>query len=222
MLQPGATIAFYGDSITTGWRSITGPDKRWTARVCAEYGWTELNVARGGMGFVRWRGERPSEDQPREHTGESLGLLADVLASDADACVVALGCNDSVLVNEDRRTGATRWTTELRRAIERDLDLLLERFGPARLAVFDLYRLFPFNEAGLPADGSELPPGWLSVRAQLVPACEQRGIRLLDATAPEVHRGDRFGPDGIHPNDQGHAALADALGPRLFAHFAAA
>jgi len=31
-----------------------------------------------------------------------------------------------------------------------------------------------------------------------------------------------YGEDGIHPNDQGHAALADALGPRLFAHFAAA
>ncbi|MEQ6896090.1 SGNH/GDSL hydrolase family protein [Microbacterium sp. KR10-403] len=221
MLPPGSTIAFYGDSITTGWRSISAPDKRWTARVCAEYGWTERNFARGGMGFVRWRGERPSENEPREHTADRIGLLAEVLASDADACVVALGCNDSVLINEDRRTGSTRWTTEIRRAIERDLDLLLERFGRARVAVFDLYQLFPLEDLGLPTDGSALPPGWRGVQAEIAAACADRGILPLDAVATDLYRRGMYGEDGIHPNDAGHAALADALGPRLCTHFAA-
>ncbi|QAY60111.1 SGNH/GDSL hydrolase family protein [Microbacterium protaetiae] len=211
--MPQPVVAFYGDSITTGHRSISAPDRRWTARVSARYGWTELNCARGGMGFVRWRGERPSPDAPREHTGEPLGLLADVLGSDATACVVALGCNDSMLTRIDIESERPVWAPRIRRAIERDLDLLLERFGPDHLAVLDLYRLFP--------DDGTLPPGWLRVRAELAPAAAERGIPLLDAAAPDLHRGGCFGEDGIHPNDDGHAILADAIGPRLRAHFGA-
>ncbi|WP_051191866.1 SGNH/GDSL hydrolase family protein [Microbacterium luticocti] len=214
MLPPNAAIAFYGDSITTGWRSITSPDKRWTARVCARYGWIERNHARGGMGFVRWRGERPAEGEMRQSTGEPLGLLRDVLESDAAACVLALGCNDSALIREGLDSGAQHWAPQIRRAIRRDLDLLLDRFGHERLAVLDLYRLFP------PGDGE--PPGWLGVRAELVPACADRGIPLIDAGAPALHDGLRFGEDGVHPNDAGHAVLADAIGPRLATHFGVA
>ncbi len=212
MLSQGSTVAFYGDSITTGWHSISSLDQRWTARVSARYGWTELNCARGGMGFVRWRGERPAPGAPRAHTGEPLGLLAEVLASDADACVVALGCDDSVLVRDDIATGTERWAPQIRRAIERDLDLLLDRFRRDRLAVLDLYRLFP-------PDGGGLPPGWLGVRHQLLPACAQRDIPVLDANAPRLHDGGCYGADGVHPNDTGHAILAEAIGPRLAAHF---
>jgi hypothetical protein len=78
-------VAFYGDSIVTGWRGISAPDRRWSSIVASELGWRELNFAMNGLGFVRWRGP------DKTHTGEPLGLLADVLASDADACVVALG-----------------------------------------------------------------------------------------------------------------------------------
>jgi len=219
--MPQPVVAFYGDSITTGHRSISSPTKRWSARVSARYGWTELNCARGGLGFVRWRGERPADDAPREHTGEPLGLLADVLSSDAAACVVALGCNDSVLTRIDIDAGERLWAPQIRRAIERDLDLLLGRFGRERLAVLDLYRLFPVDTSALPADDDRLPPGWLRVRAELEPAATERGIPLIDATAAEIHRGGCFGEDGIHPNDDGHALLAEAIGPRLAAHFGA-
>ena len=119
------TVAFYGDSIGTGWRGISSPDCRWSSLVCAELGWRELNHAVDGLGFVRRRGP------DRTHTGEPLGVLAEVLASDADACVVALGANDSMLVAERH--------DEVRAAVARDLDLLVHRFGTRRLAVLDLY-----------------------------------------------------------------------------------
>ena len=185
-------VACYGDSIVTGRRGASSPDRRWAARVCAELGSSERTHAVDGLGFVRSRGPG------RTHTGEPLGVLADVLASDADACVVALGVNDSVIVAERH--------DEVAAAITRDLDLLVQRFGTGRLAVLDLYA--PWADTR--------PPGWRTVRGLLDAAARTHGRTLLPGLADAVRADPALlCADGVHPNDAGHAALATAVLPRL-------
>lgn len=183
-------VAFYGDSIVTGWRGISAADRRWSSLTSAALRWHELNMAVNGLGFVRWRGP------DRTHSGEVLGVLTDVLDSGADACVVALGGNDSVVVADLH--------DEVRTAIERDLALLVDRFGRDRLAVLDLYSPF----------AAEKPPGWRAVRALLETAVHGQGLRLVPGLADTVRRNpELLCADEVHPNDAGHAALATAGDP---------
>lgn len=185
-------VAFYGDSIVTGWRGISSPDCRWSSGVASRLGWQELNFAVNGLGFVRWRGPE------RTHSGEPLGLLADVLASDAEACVVALGANDSVIVAE--------MPAQVRMAIERDLSLLLDRFGSERLVVMDLYSTFADN----------YPPGWRTVRELLGTVARSHGLELVPGLTDTIRMDlALLCSDEVHPNDEGHAALARAVTPHL-------
>jgi lysophospholipase L1-like esterase len=185
-------VAFYGDSIVTGWRGISAPELRWSSIVASELGWQELNVAMDGLGFVRWRGP------DKTNAGEPLGVLGDVLASDADACIVALGCNDAVLVHEMR--------DEVETAIARDLDLLLDRFHSNNVIVMDLYSKF----------ADEHPPGWRAVRGLLEGAVLARGLSLTPGLSQAIRLDlSLLCDDQVHPNDQGHAALAQAALPHL-------
>ncbi|WP_420367085.1 SGNH/GDSL hydrolase family protein [Curtobacterium sp. L1-20] len=185
-------VAFYGDSIVTGWRGISATNKRWTTTVSESFGWCELNVAINGVGFVRRRGGDRTDD------GEALGLLSDVLASGADGCVVALGGNDSVIVlgRED----------EVRAAVARDLRALVQHFPDGALAVLDLYSPY----------GSDYPPGWKAVRQILQEETHRVGLQLVPGLATAINHDEALlCPDGVHPNDAGHAALADSIEPHL-------
>lgn len=186
------TVAFYGDSIVTGWRGISRTENRWSTIVAKRLGWGALHFAIDGVGFVRRRGIDRSDD------GATLGLLSDVLASGADACVVALGVNDSVIVlgRED----------DVRAAIARDLEALHGRFPSGRLAVLDLYSPY----------GTDYPPGWRAVRRILDEETRRVGLSLVPGLATAINRSPALlCSDGVHPNDRGHAALAAAVEPQL-------
>jgi lysophospholipase L1-like esterase len=189
-------VAFYGDSIATGWHGISATDCRWTSLVSKYLGWTELNFAIDGLGFVRRRGPGGIDD------GTPVGLIADITGSDADACVVALGLNDSVIVHDHQE--------QVRAAIARDLRRLKSRFGSA-LVVMDLYSRF----------AGDHPPGWRKVRQLLTDEAARVGLELTSGM-PTVINDDTalLCPDGIHPNDAGHAALARSVAPHLQAALA--
>ncbi|MGN7191730.1 hypothetical protein [Curtobacterium sp. MCBA15_004] len=126
------TVVFYGDSIVTGWRGISSPNKRWTTIVSERLGWRELNLAINGVGFVRRRGADRTDD------GEALGLLPDY------------------------------------------------------------------------------PPGWKAVRQILQEETHRVGLRLVPGLATAINRNDALlCSDGVHPDDAGHAALADSIEPHL-------
>ena len=184
----GFRVAFYGDSIVTGWRGISSPNRRWTSIVSKSLGWEEVNIARNGVGFVRRRGEDRADD------GMPLGLLGEVLNSRTDLVVVALGGNDSVIVND-------RYD-DIQSAIVRDLRMLVDMFGQCRVVVLDLYS----------PHGEEKPPGWIAVRAFLKAATTDAGLLWLSGLDSAIG-GDSalLCSDHVHPNDEGHAALARSI-----------
>ena len=184
-------VAFYGDSIVTGWRGISAIERRWTSLVSALLGWDEVNCAANGLGFVRWRGPG------RTDTGEPLGLIDDVIAAEPDLVVVSLGTND-IVVAEHR--GA-----DVRAAMRRDLHLLSERYGTNRVLVLEPY--WP---------RVAFAPVFEQVRSWLREATAAAGLTYLEGQASVVAgRAELLCADGVHPNDAGHAALAAFLGPRL-------
>lgn len=135
----------------------------------------------------------------RTDTGEPLGLLEDAIAAEPQIVVVSLGTND-IVVAEHR--GA-----DVLVAMRRDLQLLSERCGASRVAVLEPY--WP---------RTAFSPAFEQVRGWLQAATAQVGLAYLEGQASVVAgRSGLLCSDGVHPNDKGHAALAEFLGPQLAA-----
>jgi lysophospholipase L1-like esterase len=88
-LPHGSVVAFYGDSLTSGF-GASSPSVRWSTLLCARRNWTEVNPSVPGLGFVHERGDRD--------------LPGTILAAEPDLILVTLGANDLRLV--DSQPGA--------------------------------------------------------------------------------------------------------------------
>lgn len=94
----------------------------------------------------------------------------------------------------------------MRHAMVDDLTELIRRFGRQGVLVMDLYSPF----------GQGFPPGWVQVRQLLLEAARDSGVRAIPGSATAINGRPQFlAPDGLHPNDAGHQALASAVQPGL-------
>lgn len=119
------------------------------------------------------------------------------------------------------------------RAVKPD-DALVVFFGsrndqgvdPALLAgrardTFDLARLIApsakFLVIGPPWPTADVPGSMLMIRDVLNAAARAAGAAFVDPIGDHwfVDRPDLIGPDGVHPNDAGHAYLADKIAPLI-------
>lgn len=189
------TVAFYGDSITTGHRSISSPEKRWSSLVCAELGWREVNIAIDGMGFYRNRGPRDVQGRLTDSADDTT-LLDTVIRLRPDAVVVCLSANDLGFMDEmpEVITQCTR----------RDFDKLATEL-PGTPVVAVTY--FP---------GTQLSHRGLGIVANVENACTATGATYVDAFRHVVDGNTALvNDDGVHPNDEGHRLLADSILPSL-------
>ena len=84
------TAVFLGDSVTTGWRSISHPRNRWTSLVCEHLRWREVNLAADGMGFfVRRGGHLPGGG--RSPSCRDSTWLETAVRAEPDVLTVCLG-----------------------------------------------------------------------------------------------------------------------------------
>ena len=187
------TVVFYGDSIVTGWRGTSRPRARWSSLVSDELGWREVNLAVNGMGYFRRRG-------PRDATGERTPSATDTTLLDAairlepDAVVVCLAANDVRFLPDH--------ADEVRGAIERDLGRLARELPGRPVVVVTYYPVV------------DLSPRGSAVNGWIVEAAERHGLSYVDAFRRAVDSNPALlCDDGVHPNDLGHRALADAILP---------
>lgn len=207
----GKKLAFLGDSITEG-VGVADPANIYFNRIAARTG---AEVFGYGISGTKIAAPAPSEDDPC--SALYFASRIDGMIPDADAVVVFGGTNDFGWGNAPLGSMADRTETTFYGAYHMLLQKLIARYPGATLAVMTpLHRLSEddtdFNEVGVRRMGP------LKVYVQAIrEVAEYYGVPVIDlyATCPiqpkvEVLR-ERYMPDGLHPNDAGHALLADRV-----------
>ncbi|MDI3315839.1 MAG: SGNH/GDSL hydrolase family protein [Mycobacterium sp.] len=187
---PLSLVAVIGDSYTNGTDAGGLGAQSWTARawrMLAQRGMRVLaNVAAEGRAGYVARGDH----------GSVFEDLTAAAARPDDALVVFFGSRndqgaDPALLAEKAR----------------DTFGLARRVAPtARLLVI-----------GPPWPTADVPDGMLQIRDILNAEARAAGATFVDPIGDRwlVGRPDLIGPDGVHPNDNGHAYLADRIAPLI-------
>jgi hypothetical protein len=185
-------VAVIGDSYTAGTDEGGQGSNAWTAR-------TWLALARQGVQIspaVASEG-RAGYVVPGDHGSVFEDLTARAVHPD-DALVVYFGSRNDEGVDPLRLAGMAHDTFGLAR-----------RFAPsAKLLVI-----------GPPWPTADPPFDVLYVRDTLSGQARDAGATFIDPISEGwfVGRPDLIGPDGVHPNDAGHAYMAEQIAPLIHA-----
>ena len=209
----GKKIVFLGDSITEG-HGVSDRENTFVSRIgreCRE----AVNCGIGGTRIAR------QTNPSNERWDLDFCLRAKELDVDADAVVVFGGTNDfghgdAPIGTFEDRTEYTFWG-----ACHCLMQTLLERYpGKPILICTPIHRLTEDNPKG---DGGKAEPtGPLSLYVNIIrEAAAYYALPVLDLWAesgiqPKVPViREKFCPDGLHPNDAGHALLAERILSKL-------
>jgi lysophospholipase L1-like esterase len=183
--ESGTRIAFYGDSYTLGTGASTEA-ARWSSILCAERGWDEFNPSANGLGFINARYEFGDGDLP------SL-----IIADDPDIVMVTLGLNDNFAY--------AYAADQIQPQIVDDFARLKEGLPDARFIVVE-----PFWYTDERPESVDIIIGWVEDAAGAIDADYISGASRWIEGRPEW-----MADDGIHPNDQGYAEIAERMNEEL-------
>lgn len=177
-------VLFVGDSYSAGAGASTEAT-RWTSRASKTLEWNETNVALGGTGYLT----------TSSRAGCGLDFcpaypqrINETAANDPDYVIISGGRNDTV------------GPSEFRPAVETTVDTARAKYPEATLILTS------------PIWDADPAPNGLNQRRDVVATvATERGIRYIDLGEPLADKYDLITDDGIHPNDQGHAAIANAF-----------
>lgn len=183
------TAVFMGDSYTQGVGAST-VDKRWTSVLSVKEGWQEVNLGRGGTGYVT--------------TSTSCGLpacpaypamVADAVAAKPQTVVVSGGQNDFAAYSKDPAAveAAVRQVFQKLRAALPDVKIVA--VGPS--TPYGLEKTVTALDASVQREAHAVGAAYVSLISPNV-------------VAPEMLTADRS-----HVNDSGHAAIAKAVAPAM-------
>lgn len=186
----GPVVAFYGDSYTLG-TGASDSSRRWSTIISADRGWSEFNPSVNGLGFVNHRSDFGEDDLPEL-----------VIEADPDIVFITMGLNDNF--SYDQRADLIRAT------ITADLTRIREALPDARIIVVE-----PFWYTEERPESVETIIGWVEAAAAEIGADWIPGAsRWLDGH----YAGSKdswMASDGIHPNDDGYAHMADEMDAAL-------
>lgn len=208
-------INFLGDSITEG-HGCAEPEHFFVNRIARDHGVVCRNYGIGGSRIARQK--KPSEN-PR-HDLDFVGRFAE-MDPDADVIVVFGGTNDFGHGDAPMGVMEDRTPDTFYGALHTLYAGLIGRYPAARIVVLTpLHRLEEDNPRG--TCGKPEPVGRLIdyVRA-IRQVAEYYSLPVLDLFAgsglqpnvPVIR--ERYIPDGLHPNDEGHRILADLIAAYL-------
>lgn len=186
--QTAPVALFIGDSYTQG-TGASDPLNSW-AKVASQYlGWSMRNVAAGGTGYVTsLEGDIATVGCAQDVCPDYAQQLEDAAKRyDPDVVVIAGGRNDLA-----------------KQGIEAAAASLFKR----------AQALFPDAEIVVvsPVWDDDQPPGdYPALVAAVEGAASEAGVQFVDVGEPLVGEMDLLAADGVHPNDAGHEALAEAF-----------
>ncbi len=181
----GPLVAFYGDSYTLG-TGASDPSQRWSSIIAADRGWREFNPSVNGLGYVR----------NRPFVGEG-DLPSMIIEQQPDIVFVTMGLNDNF---DYDRVGEG-----IREAMIADIDRLVAGLPDARFVVVEPFWYTDERPASVDIIG-----GWQREQAERIGADYIAGAsRWIEG------RPDWMAADGLHPNDEGYAAMAERMDSEL-------
>ena len=181
----GTRVAFYGDSYTLG-TGASSEDKRWSTIVSRERNWNEFNPSVNGLGFINNRDNFGDGDLP------SL-----VIDAKPEIVFVTMGLNDNFSYD-----GAA---DSIRAQIDFDFDRLKAGLPDARFVVVE-----PFWYTDERPESVDTIIGWVKDAAADLGADYIPGASRWIEGHPEW-----MADDGLHPNDDGYAAMAVRMDEEL-------
>jgi lysophospholipase L1-like esterase len=181
----GAKVAFYGDSYTLG-TGASNPGKRWSTIVSRERNWDEFNPSVNGLGFVNNRSVYGKGDLP--------SLIIDARP---DIVIVTMGLNDNFSYDSS--------ADDIHARIDDDFTRLHTALPDARIVVVE-----PFWYTDERPESVDVIAGWVRDAAGGIDADYIPGASRWIEGHPEW-----MADDGLHPNDDGYAAMAARMDDEL-------
>lgn len=173
---------FVGDSYTVGQSAST--ERRWSTVVAREMGWTEVNVAVGGTGFV-------SSDAELSRLSYAQQIAAVDDPRRFDVVLIAGGQNDFDELRDEPGPVFEAVSSTYAAAQKRFPDARIIAVGPST----------PWD-IGLEARAIDS-----AVRA----AAEESDATYVSLLDPNVVRDKFVSKDGVHVTNQGHRAIANRV-----------
>jgi len=181
----GPVVAFYGDSYTLG-TGASGAGKRWSTIICEARGWREVNPSVNGLGFLNNRSTFGEGDLP-----------SIVIGAEPDIVFMTMGLND----NFSFEFAADR----IHDQIVADVERLARSLPDARFIVVEPF----WYTDERPASVATII-GWVRDAAEGIGADYIPGASHWLEGHPEW-----MASDGLHPNDDGYAAMAERMDAEL-------
>lgn len=175
------TAVFLGDSYTEGVPGASAPSKRFSALFARAQGWREVNLGHGGTGYLP--------------TVPPIGIsytemIDEAAAANPDVVVVSGGRNDLEIMDAAWAAGVRSFYSSLRAAVGPDTQII----------------------ATSPVWSTDTPPMLLLAACTVVQrAVTAVGGTYVDLGDPLLGKSAYMAADQIHPNDAGHAAIAEAF-----------
>ncbi len=204
-------INFLGDSITEG-HGCSSPEKCFASLIARDHGAVCRNYGIGGTRIAR-------QKQPSENPKHDLDFVGRFDKMDPDADIVAVfgGTNDFGHGDAPMGTMADRTRDTFYGALHLLYTGLITMYPSARIVVLTpLHRLNEDNPRG---DGNKaVTSGMLVDYVRVIrEVAEYYSLPVLDLYAcsglqprvPVIR--ERYVPDGLHPNDEGHRILAEQI-----------
>ncbi|MBO6263371.1 MAG: SGNH/GDSL hydrolase family protein [Clostridia bacterium] len=206
-------INFLGDSITAG-AGASAQDKNYVALVGKKTGATVNNYGIGGTRIAR-------QTEPSAEPIYDNDFLSRVDGMDASADFVFVfgGTND--YGHGDAPFGNEESTSEYTfcGAVKALIEGLIRKYGEKKLCFILPLRRYddenPYGEGNKKKAGEPLIKYVEAIRR----FAAERGVDTLDLrdkfTPPSTREGNEFFSDIVHPNDKGHALLAECIADYL-------
>lgn len=187
-------VACVGDSITYG-HGISGWPENSYPHVLQELLGDGYHVNNYGVSSY-------AVQEKADRSYRTLAHYQECLAYDADIVVFMMGSNDSKPENwKDAET------------FRMDLESLLDSFGDAKIILCTPATAFFLEGQTEGVTNHNIQPLMVDEIAQVVKEiAEKKGYTLLDIHALTADHPEWFTKDGVHPNNEGAAAIAKAVG----------
>lgn len=211
MKLEGLKVNFLGDSITAG-HGVSAPDKIFHAILAKKYGFEARNYGISGTRFAKQRNEFFFKED-----GTEFSTRYAKMKDDADLVVVFGGTNDfghgdAMMGKFSDRTNETFYG-----ACHVLMQGLIEKYPDSRI-VF----MTPLHRISEDTKGDDVKPAGSLPLVDYVnaikevaayyslPVLDLWSVSGLQPRVPVIR--EKYCPDGLHPNDAGHAKMAEAIG----------